>query len=109
MIPLTFISWLFVTVISLIVALLWCFVICRFWRGCGCPPGFWCTWVIAWLGSWLGTVFMGSWGPMFESLAIIPVVLGAFYIILFYCCLCWCWGGRDLTGAAKKKKEGDIG
>ena len=110
MINLDFISWLIITVISLIVALLWWFVLCRLWfntKECNCPPSLWCTWVIAWLGSWLGTFLMGKWGPMYQSVAIIPAILGSLYLIVFFCCLCWCWGGRDLT--RKKAKDKDTG
>lgn len=34
--------------------------------------------VIGWLGAWLGSPVLGNWGIEFESIYIIPAILGAF-------------------------------
>lgn len=34
------------------------------------------------VGSWLGTLILGTWGPMVAGFAIIPAILGAIVVVL---------------------------
>lgn len=92
-----FTSWAVITLVSLLVALIWWFVICKpVWPGpnktlCNCPPRFICTWVLAWLGSWLGTPVIGRWGPAYGVMvSLFPALLGGFMLIILFCCICKC-------------------
>jgi uncharacterized membrane protein YeaQ/YmgE (transglycosylase-associated protein family) len=34
------------------------------------------------IGAWLGSLFLGSWGPMVADFALIPAILGAIVVVL---------------------------
>lgn len=41
------------------------------------PAGFLGTMIAGFVGSWLGTLLLGSWGPVIAGFAVIPAILGA--------------------------------
>jgi uncharacterized membrane protein YeaQ/YmgE (transglycosylase-associated protein family) len=46
------------------------------------PAGFLATMIAGFVGSWLGTLLLGSWGPVIAGFAVIPAILGAALFIL---------------------------
>ncbi|GBD94691.1 hypothetical protein BMS3Abin05_02303 [bacterium BMS3Abin05] len=69
---LPFLSWLWLTIIAVVISLIWWFALNVKTAG-----GYWFELVIAWIGAWLGTPVFGNWVWTPNHISIIPAVLGA--------------------------------
>ena len=86
MIGMSFISFLILLIISIVVSGVLQFVFKLY-----IVPG-WCSYVskvgIGWIGAWLGSPVFGSWPHRFTSLSygqvyIVPAILGCLFILVF--------------------------
>ena len=70
---LPFLSWLWLTIIAVVISVVWYFVLKV--RSAG---GFWVQLIAAWIGAWLGTPVFGNWGFLTVNyICIIPAILGS--------------------------------
>lgn len=87
MIGMSFISFIILLVISIIISLIVFFVTEREFRIEGC----WCRGlmpliIVGWIGGWLGSPVFGYWfeSIKYENIYIIPAILGAIAAICLY-------------------------
>ncbi len=96
-------AFVFVTVIAAIALLVMAFVLRKML--CIGTQGYIATFIVAWLGAWLGTAVYGFWapswtGPQGYRLAFIPAFIGAIFLpyLLISICECCCRGRHDPRG-----------
>jgi uncharacterized membrane protein YeaQ/YmgE (transglycosylase-associated protein family) len=83
MIGMDFVSFLILLIISVVVSGILHYVFKYY-----VTPGFWSYLskvVIGWVGAWLGSPVLGKWweGVNYESVYIIPAILGCFALVIF--------------------------
>ncbi len=75
---LPFLSWLWLTIIAVVISVIWWFVLDVKNSG-----GYWFELVVAWIGAWLGTAVFGNWVWTVNNISIIPAVLASIAAIMF--------------------------
>jgi len=77
MVYLPFLSWLWLTIIAVVISLVWYYVI-----KVRTPGGYWFQLIVAWIGAWLGTPVFGNWVWTPNNVSIIPAVLASIAAIM---------------------------